>query len=59
MVTKFVIKPIKIEKGNSTIYNINYHIIFCPKYRKKVLRNEIKEELNTILLPFVCLKIGN
>jgi|SRR3989344_2811573 len=43
-------KLLKIEntKGNSCAYNINYHIIFCPKYRKKVLTDEIKKDLDII-----------
>ena len=48
MVERFVIKPVKIEKGNSCIYNINYHIVFCPKYRKRVFADEIKEDLKII-----------
>jgi len=48
MVNQFVIKPIEIEHGNSCVYNINYHIVFCPKYRKKVLTKEIKADLETI-----------
>ncbi|PIU02930.1 MAG: IS200/IS605 family transposase [Candidatus Diapherotrites archaeon CG09_land_8_20_14_0_10_32_12] len=47
MVEQFVIKKPDIEKGNSTIYNINYHIVFCPKYRKKIL-NKFKEDLELI-----------
>jgi putative transposase len=43
----FIVKPLNLEKGNSTVYNINYHIVFCPKYRKKVL-NRIKEDLELI-----------
>lgn len=43
-------QPIKVnlDKGNSTTYNINYHIVFCPKYRKEVLINEIKNNLDLI-----------
>ena len=43
-------KLLKIEntKGNSCVYNINYHIVFCPKYRKKVLNESIKEDLEII-----------
>jgi len=38
-------KLLRVEnsKGNSCAYNINYHLIFCPKYRKKVLTDEIKK----------------
>lgn len=28
--------------SNTTIFNIAYHIIWCPKYRRKVLVNEWK-----------------
>ena len=43
-------KLLKIEntKGNSCVYNINYHIVFCPKYRKQVLNESIKEDLELI-----------
>jgi len=43
-------KLLKIEntKGNSCVYNINYHIVFCPKYRKQVLNESIKEDLEII-----------
>ena len=34
-----------MEKTSSCIYNINYHIVFCPKYRKSVLKGKIKEFL--------------
>ena len=36
----------------SAVYNINYHIIWCPKYRKPILKGKIKdflvEQLHTI-----------
>jgi putative transposase len=48
MVEQFMVKPIKIEKGNSCIFNVNYHIVFCPKYRKAVLTEKIKEDLELI-----------
>lgn len=31
------------------IYNISYHLIWCPKYRRKVLVNGIDERLKLIL----------
>jgi len=37
---------------SSAVYNINYHIIWCPKYRKSILTGKIKdfliEQLRTI-----------
>ena len=31
------------------IYNLGYHIIWCPKYRRKVLVNGIDERLKELL----------
>jgi putative transposase len=31
------------RKTNHCIYNINYHIVFCPKYRHKVIRDQIED----------------
>lgn len=31
------------------MYNLNYHIIWCTKYRRKVLKNGIDSDLKTIL----------
>lgn len=32
------------------VYNIAYHIIWCPKYRKKVLTGQIEKRLKELLL---------
>lgn len=32
-------------KQNNKVYNISYHIIWIPKYRKKILKGHIKEKL--------------
>lgn len=29
-------------KTSSAIYNINYHIVWCPKYRKEILTGKVK-----------------
>jgi putative transposase len=36
--------------SNTTIFNIAYHIIWCPKYRRKVLVNEVEDRLKTLLV---------
>ena len=33
----------RFKKLSHTIYDCKYHIVFCPKYRYKVLKNEIAE----------------
>ena len=40
----------EVEHGKSCVYNINYHIVWCPKYRKSVLTGKIKEFLEDQLL---------
>ena len=36
--------------SNTTIFNISYHIIWCTKYRRKVLVNEVEDRLKTLLV---------
>lgn len=36
--------------GNTTIYNIGYHLIWCPKYRRKILKDDIEIRLKQLLL---------
>lgn len=35
--------------SNKAVFNIGYHLIWCPKYRKPVLVNEIKNKLIFLL----------
>lgn len=35
--------------SNKAIYNIGYHLIWCPKYRRPVLVGEIETRLKTLL----------
>lgn len=39
----------EIKKGRGYVYSIQYHIVWCVKYRRKVLTLEIKKSLITIL----------
>ena len=36
--------------SNTSVYNMGYHIIWCPKYRRKVLINEIENKLKEIII---------
>jgi putative transposase len=42
----------KAPSSSSATYNINYHIIWCPKFRKEILKGRVKtfveEQLETI-----------
>ena len=35
--------------GRTCVYNINYHIVWCVKYRKKVLNDDISNRLYILL----------
>ena len=35
--------------SHTTVYNLGYHIIFCPKYRRKVLVGNVKVRLSELL----------
>jgi len=35
--------------SNTSVYNVSYHLIWCPKYRRKVLRDEIEDRLRELL----------
>ena len=38
------------DKSNKATYNIGYHLIWCPKYRRKVLVGEVEVRLKELLL---------
>lgn len=38
----------KKRKISHCVYNINYHIVFCPKYRHSIFENELESELSRI-----------
>jgi putative transposase len=40
----------ELKTTNHIVYNCHYHVVFCPKYRRKVLVNGVDERLKTILL---------
>jgi len=35
--------------SNTCVYNVGYHIIWCPKYRRKVLQGDIADRLRILL----------
>lgn len=35
--------------SKTAVYNLAYHIIWCPKYRRKVLVDEVEQELKRLL----------
>ena len=43
------VKIAVVKSGFHCKYNINYHLVWIPKYRKIVLEGQVKDELRTIL----------
>lgn len=39
----------RFTHGRTSVYNLNYHIVWCTKYRRKVLKDGIDADLKTIL----------
>ncbi len=38
-----------LKSNNNIIYSCKYHIIWCPKYRRKVLQGNIEKRLKEII----------
>lgn len=41
----------KYQTTPTLVWSCQYHVIFCPKYRRKVLTSPIDNDLKTLLLP--------
>jgi putative transposase len=39
----------KYKSNNNMVYSCKYHVVWCPKYRRKVLQDGIDERLKIIL----------
>lgn len=39
-----------LKHNTTSVVNINYHIIWCPKYRRKVLVDGVDRRLNEVLV---------
>ena len=44
-----MLKRVDIRKTRYCVYAIEYHIVWCTKYRKKVLTDSIKDDLISML----------
>jgi putative transposase len=41
------------RSSNKTVFSAKYHVIWCPKYRRGVLRNRVEERLKEIVQQIV------
>jgi putative transposase len=39
-----------VESNNNVTFDCKYHIVFCPKYRRKVLVDSVETRLKALLL---------
>lgn len=39
-----------MNKGRGYIYKLKYHVVWCVKYRHKILKNNIEEKLKELLI---------
>lgn len=37
------------KSNNNIVYSCKYHVVFCPKYRRKVLTGEVETRLKEII----------
>ena len=44
------------KSNNNVVYSCKYHIVWCPKYRRKVLLNGVDTRLNELIIQ-VCQEI--
>ena len=42
-----------VRSNSNIVYNCHYHVVFCPKYRRKVLTGDIAERLKVLLAEIV------
>lgn len=39
----------KVKKGRGYVYSIQYHIVWCSKYRQDILTGEVDDSLKEII----------
>jgi putative transposase len=40
---------VEYKSNRNVVYSCKYHVVFCPKYRRRVLVNGVDERLKTII----------
>ena len=48
----------RFRKLSHTLYECKYHLIFCPKYRYRILKDEIKEAVKREIIKLLGQKEG-
>ena len=42
-----------VSHNANIVFNCHYHVVFCPKYRRKILTNGIDERLKVLIREYV------
>jgi len=42
-------QDMKVMRTKGTVYNLNYHLVWCPKYRRSVLIGLVPDRLQQVL----------
>ncbi len=42
-----------VKSNQNIVYSCHYHVVFCPKYRRKVLVNGVETRLKTLIQEIV------
>ena len=42
--------PRVIKSNQNIVYDLNYHVVWCVKYRRRLIEGEIEQQLKKILL---------
>jgi len=45
----------KYKSNNKVVYSCKYHVVWCPKYRRKVLTGPIADRLKELILQSVAM----
>jgi len=40
----------KFKSNNNVVYSCKYHVVWCPKYRRKVLINDVERRLKELIV---------
>lgn len=41
---------VKYKSNNTIVYSCKYHVIWCPKYRRKVLVSDVERRLQELII---------
>jgi putative transposase len=44
-----VVEVTNVTKGRGYVYSIQYHVVWCVKYRRKILTDDVESSLRSIL----------